>query len=92
MFVGIAGVAEEDWVATAAVVETGLGFSAALGAFVLGLTAAAAAAASLVPKRETKMDSREDLTSAALAHLMRLLAEQMIRTDTVLTEGQKHQP
>lgn len=77
MFVGIAGVAEDDWVATAAVVETGLGFSAALGAFVLGLAAAAAAAAaaSLVPKRETKMDSREDLTSTALAHLMRLLAE-----------------
>lgn len=92
MFVGIAGVAEEDWAATAAVVETGFGFgfSAALGAFVLGF--AAAAAASLVPKRETKMDSREDLTSAALAHLMRLLAEQIIHTDRVLTEGQKHQP
>lgn len=71
MFVGIAGVAEEDLVATAAVVETGLtGFSAALGALALGLAAAAAAAASLVPKRETNMDSRVDLTSVALAHLM----------------------
>lgn len=71
MFVGIAGVAEEDWVATAVVVGTGLaGFSAALGALALGLAAAAAAAASLVPKREMKMDSRVDLTSVALAHLM----------------------